>query len=83
MKHSAIRKNRSHSRVKPKPSQPLHDQPRRRIKPLQQSHVWLSHHLYALYSTLERIARTPLPSLMTAAVIAIALAMPTGFYLLL
>lgn len=81
MKHSAIRKNSSNKRVKPSP--PGYDHPRRRIKPLQQGHVWLSHHLYAISSTFERIARTPLPSLMTAAVIAIALALPTGLYLLL
>jgi len=57
--------------------------PRRKAKPSQQGHAWLSHHLYVLVSSLGRIARTPLPSLMTAAVIGIALALPSGLYLLL
>jgi len=55
----------------------------RKAKPSQQGHAWLLHHLYVLFSSLGRIARTPLPSLMTAAVIGIALALPTGLYLLL
>ncbi|RKZ40905.1 MAG: cell division protein FtsX [Gammaproteobacteria bacterium] len=61
----------------------LQNNPRRKAKPSQQGHAWLLHHLYVLFSSLGRIARTPLPSLMTAAVIGIALALPTGLYLLL
>ncbi|MDM8561300.1 permease-like cell division protein FtsX [Candidatus Parabeggiatoa sp. HSG14] len=45
--------------------------------------AWLMHYLYLLFSSLGLIVRTPLPSLMTAAVIGIALALPTGLYLLL
>jgi cell division transport system permease protein len=45
--------------------------------------AWLTHHLYVLFASLGQILRTPLPSLMTAAVIGIALALPTGLYLLL
>ncbi len=44
---------------------------------------WLRHHFYALFSTLGQMARAPVSSLMTAAVIGIALALPTGLYLLL
>ena len=39
--------------------------------------------LYVFFSSLGQIVRTPLPSLMTAAVIGIALALPTGLFLLL
>ncbi len=56
-------------------------QPHSKVK-LEDS-VWLLHHLYVLFSSLGHIVRTPLPSLMTAAVIGIALALPTGLYLLL
>jgi len=46
-------------------------------------HAWLQHHLYVFFSSLGQIVHTPLPSLMTAAVIGIVLALPTGLYLLL
>jgi len=46
-------------------------------------HAWLQHHLYVFFSSLGQIIRTPLPSLMTAAVIGIVLALPTGLYLIL
>jgi cell division transport system permease protein len=45
--------------------------------------AWANHHLYAFFSSLGQLARAPLPSLMTAAVIGIALALPAGLYLLL
>ncbi|MCP4696473.1 MAG: cell division protein FtsX [Gammaproteobacteria bacterium] len=45
--------------------------------------AWLSHHLYVFFSSLGQLNRTLLPSLMTAAVIGIALALPAGLYLLL
>jgi cell division transport system permease protein len=45
--------------------------------------AWINHHLYAFFSSLGQLARAPLPSLMTAAVIGIALALPAGLYLLL
>ncbi len=47
------------------------------------THAWLSHHLQVLLSSLGQLIRTPLPSLMTAAVIGIALALPAGLYVLL
>ncbi len=47
------------------------------------NHAWLSHHIYLFFFSLGQLLRTPLPSLMTAAVIGIALAFPTGLYLLL
>lgn len=45
--------------------------------------AWLAHHAYVLLFSLGQLSRAPLPSLMTAAVIGIALALPTGLYLLL
>ncbi len=57
-------------------------QPQRR-KLTAQGNAWLFHHLHVLFFSLGRIVRTPLPSLMMVAVIGIALALPTGLYLLL
>ncbi|MDM8564190.1 permease-like cell division protein FtsX [Candidatus Halobeggiatoa sp. HSG11] len=48
-----------------------------------QGSAWLSYQLYILLSSLGNIVRTPLPSLMMVGVIGIALALPTGLYLLL
>lgn len=45
--------------------------------------AWLTHHLTTFFTSFGQIIRTPLPSLMTATVIGIALALPTGLYLLL
>jgi cell division transport system permease protein len=45
--------------------------------------AWWEHHLQALFNTLGRIARTPLSSLMTIAVLGIALALPTGLHVIL
>jgi cell division transport system permease protein len=44
--------------------------------------TWLLRHLQVALNSLGRLYRTPLASLMTAAVIGIALALPTGLYLL-
>ncbi len=41
------------------------------------------HHLFTLFSSLGRLARAPLSTLMTMGVIAIALALPAAFYLTL
>jgi cell division transport system permease protein len=49
-------------------------------KPLE---AWLLHHFYVFFSSLGQSARSPLSTLMTAAVLGIALALPTGLYLLL
>ena len=62
---------------------PAEREPRHTAKPPSPTTAWLSHHLYVFFFSLGQIARTPLPSLMTAAVIGIALALPTGLYLLL
>lgn len=56
---------------------------RRKVKTSLKSNAWLWHHLYVFFSSLGHVLRTPLPSIMTAAVIGIALALPTGLYLLL
>lgn len=47
------------------------------------SQAWLLHHFYVLFSSLGQFARAPLQNLMAAAVIGVALALPSGFYLLL
>jgi cell division transport system permease protein len=44
---------------------------------------YVEHHMQAMFNTLGRMARTPLSTLMTVAVIGIALALPTGLYLVL
>lgn len=67
MKHPTRSPTRSHRKAKPAPP----------------GNAWLLHHFYVLLSSLGHIVRTPLPSLMIAAVIGIALALPAGLYLLL
>lgn len=57
--------------------------PRRSAKTSSPNKAWLTHHLYVLFSSLRQIVHTPLPSIMTAAVIGIALSLPTGLYILL
>ncbi|MEK7322503.1 MAG: permease-like cell division protein FtsX [Pseudomonadota bacterium] len=44
---------------------------------------YLTHHLRALFASLGQLVRTPLATLMIAAVIGIALALPAGFHALL
>lgn len=62
--------------------------PRARIAPRRLGMVarlrsWIEHHLQAMFNTLGRMARAPLSTLMTVAVIGIALALPTGLYVVL
>jgi len=45
-------------------------------------HSWIVRHAQVALNSLGRLYRTPSASLMTAAVIAIALALPSGLYLL-
>jgi len=45
--------------------------------------AWFSHHLQSLVFSLGKIYRSPLPTIMTVAVIAITLTLPAGFYLFL
>ncbi|MDO8437020.1 MAG: permease-like cell division protein FtsX [Nitrosomonadaceae bacterium] len=45
--------------------------------------VWLSHHSYALALALKRLLRTPFSSLLSIAVMGIALSLPAGGYMLL
>ena len=45
--------------------------------------AWAAHHLWVAGTTVAQLARTPLSTLMTAAVIAIALALPAGLQVLL
>lgn len=44
--------------------------------------IWLGHHMQGALATLGRLFRKPLPTLMTVAVIGIALALPGGLYAL-
>lgn len=57
--------------------------PPRKAKSSQPHFAWLWHHFFALLKSLAQMARTPVPSIMTVSVIGIALALPTGLYLLL
>jgi cell division transport system permease protein len=52
-----------------------------RAPPLHLSAIWLSHHLQEALASLGRLLRSPLQTVMTVAVIAIALALPSGLYL--
>ena len=64
-------------------------QPRRRTKPKADERrksrltIWLEQHLQAWVASLGRLYRAPMPSLMTAAVLSIALALPASFLLFL
>ncbi len=53
------------------------------LQRLQSPHVYLQRHAQVALDSLGRLYRNPLASLMTAAVIGIALALPSGLYLLL
>lgn len=55
---------------------------RGRIRPLRLLAAWLSHHLQGALASLGRLLGNPLPTAMTVAVIAIALALPAGLYVL-
>ena len=52
-------------------------------KPRGRVNAYFTHHLWVLVSTLGGLWRTPLATLMTAAVIGIALALPAGLHVLL
>lgn len=52
------------------------------IHPLRRPTAWLSHHLQVALASLSHLAGKPLPTVMTIAVIAIALALPAGLYAL-
>jgi cell division transport system permease protein len=55
----------------------------RRLGLFGRTRAWLVHHLQAMFNTLGRMVRTPVATLMTVAVIGIALALPTGLYVVL
>lgn len=63
--------------------QPVSEKQYSKTKPLFFISVWLTHHTQSFVSSLIQLLATPLPSLMTVAVIGIALALPTGLYLVL
>ena len=45
--------------------------------------AWVLHHVQAFFFSLGQLCRSPLASLLTAAVIGISLALPAGFYVML
>lgn len=51
-----------------------------RFHPLSFLRVWLSRHLQVALASLGHLVRSPLPTVMTIAVIAIALALPAGLF---
>jgi len=55
----------------------------RASKPRSKINAYFTHHLWVLVSSLGTLWRTPLATLMTAAVIGIALALPAGLHVLL
>ncbi|MCF6338749.1 MAG: permease-like cell division protein FtsX [Gammaproteobacteria bacterium] len=59
------------------------DDRQRLNKPRGRVNAYFTHHLWVLVSSLGVLWRTPLATLMTAAVIGIALALPTGLHVLL
>lgn len=65
------------------PKHPKHRRPSRRLRPRVSSlpGIWLSHHLQGALASLGRLQRSPLPTLMTVAVIGIALALPGALYI--
>ncbi|MCV6637901.1 permease-like cell division protein FtsX [Candidatus Albibeggiatoa sp. nov. NOAA] len=67
------------------PTQPATPRPKRAQPSVQRDHfnAWLAHHLDVLTSTLQQLLKTPVTTLMTAAVIGIALTLPTSLLLLL
>ena len=64
----------------PRPTPPT---PRSKPQVTRGRNVWLAHHVYVFFLSLGQFFRAPLANMMTSAVIAIALALPGGFYLLL
>ncbi|GIX22214.1 MAG: cell division protein FtsX [Gammaproteobacteria bacterium] len=50
---------------------------------LERLRAWAAHHAYVFFSSLGRLCRQPLSSALTIAVLAVALALPAGFGLLL
>ena len=44
--------------------------------------IWFNHHVQSAVATLGRLMRAPLPTLMTVAVIGVALALPAGLFVL-
>ncbi len=67
--------SRNHST--PPPSRVV---PRSQVK---KGDAWLMHHVYVFLASIKQFFRTPITNLMTAAVIGITLALPTGLLVLL
>ncbi|MAC45559.1 MAG: cell division protein FtsX [Oceanospirillum sp.] len=75
---------RPQPQVKKKPEQPVaKGASQSEINTRNKTRSWLRHHRMMAIDSLWRVIRTPFSSLMTWAVLAIALALPTGLYLFL
>lgn len=76
MKRAATRK----PKTQPVPPRPKRVQPSVQRDKL---NAWLAHHYDVLFNTLTQLLKTPFTTLMTAAVVGIALTLPTSLLLLL
>ena len=76
------RRHAERAPIKPKKIMPVHRGGRSSVAASSVS-AWLAHHVYVFFFSLGQVSRTPLATLMTASVIGIALALPTGLYLLM
>lgn len=65
------------------PSKPVPDTSPRRRAPRSALNIYLSHHLWVAISSLGHLCRSPFSTLLTSSVIAIALALPAGMYVVL
>src|SRR4249919_1626165 len=52
-------------------------------RPLRHVTTWLDHHLYSFVASLGRVARRPWATVLTVGVMAVALALPLGLWLVL
>ena len=55
---------------------------RKQVEPLRLIRAWIGHHFQGALASLGGLSRTPIPTGMTIAVIAIALALPAGLYVI-
>ena len=52
-------------------------------RPLRHVTTWFDHHLYSFVASLGRVARKPWSTILTVGVMAVALALPLGLWLVL
>ena len=69
--------------IKPKKRRDTHQARASGAGVLDKLHAYLHNHAQALFSSLGRLTRSPFTSLMTISVLAIAISLAGGFYLLI